>query len=157
MPETNAKSLTRISLRLVAPLMLSVALVSLLFAAYQVKTQDRTLRRELERRSEALAQSLQDSVEADIANPSLKNLQHTVDRMGHRDHIAGLAVFDPQGNPLATSSELDPILRNRMSQSGLVCAREAGCHEFIDSGSNLFHVYVMPLEGEGENSEASFY
>jgi trehalose-6-phosphate synthase len=148
MQESNAKSLTRISLRLVAPLMLSVALVSLIFAWYQVRTQERTMRRELERRSEALAQSLQDTVEADVAKPSVKGLQRTVDRMWHRDHIAGLAVFNPQGNPLATSSGLDPILRNRMAQSGLICSKEAGCHEFIESGADFFHVYAVPLQGD---------
>ena len=45
----------RTTLKLVLPLIISVALVSLLFAAYQVRTQRRNLRTDLSRRAELLA------------------------------------------------------------------------------------------------------
>ena len=54
----------RTTLKLVAPLIVSVALVSLLFAGYQVRTQKRILRSELTHRSETLGESLQESVES---------------------------------------------------------------------------------------------
>jgi len=63
MAENDHKSLVRVSLRLVTPLIASVAAISLIFAAYQVRTQDRSLRRDLERRVEALGDSMDETVE----------------------------------------------------------------------------------------------
>jgi hypothetical protein len=67
MAEQENNSLMRLSLRLVTPLVLSVAVVSLIFAAYQVRTEDRTMRRDLQRRAEVLGQSLQDDFEREIS------------------------------------------------------------------------------------------
>jgi len=53
----------RTTLKLVLPLIVSVVVVSLLFAAYQVRTDRRILRNDLSRRAEILAESLQDNAE----------------------------------------------------------------------------------------------
>jgi cell division protein FtsL len=53
----------RTTLKIILPLIVSVAAVSLLFAAYQVRTEKRTLRNDLSRRAEILGESLQESVE----------------------------------------------------------------------------------------------
>jgi cell division protein FtsL len=53
----------RTTLKIVLPLIVSVAVVSLLFAAYQVRTEKRNLRNELSRRAEILGESLQDNAE----------------------------------------------------------------------------------------------
>ena len=53
----------RTTLKIVLPLIVSVAVVSSLFAGYQVRTDRRNLRNELSRRAEILAESLQETVE----------------------------------------------------------------------------------------------
>ena len=53
----------RTTLKLVLPLIVSVALVSLVFAAYQVRTERRNLRNDVSRRAELLAESLQESIQ----------------------------------------------------------------------------------------------
>ena len=53
----------RTTLKIVLPLIISVVVVSLLFAVYQVRTQKRMLRNDLSRRAEILAESLQENVE----------------------------------------------------------------------------------------------
>ena len=53
----------RTTLKIVLPLIVSVAVVSLLFAAYQVRTERRNLRSDLSRRAEILGDSLQETVE----------------------------------------------------------------------------------------------
>jgi trehalose 6-phosphate synthase len=133
-------------MRLVAPLVLSVAVVSLLFAAYQVRTQDRTLRRDLQRRAEVLGQSLQDDFEREISTHADSALHRTIERLGHRDHILGVAVFDSQGNLLGSSATLDAGLRTRASQFALNCENDSGCHEFFDSADDIqIHVYALPI------------
>ena len=72
----------RTTLRLVLPLIVSVAVVSLLFASYQVRTQRKLLRNDLTRRAEILGDSLQESVEQLLDKGNDKGLQRLVDRFG---------------------------------------------------------------------------
>jgi trehalose-6-phosphate synthase len=149
MDNHNANSLTRISLRLIAPLAFSVAVISLLFAAYQVRTQDRALRSELEHKARALAESLQDPIEADLGKHADADLRHIVNRLGQRDQIAGLAVVDPQGSAQVASSGLDSALITQMQVAATRCRQDAGCPAFFKSAGSLFHIYVLPLHASG--------
>jgi hypothetical protein len=54
----------RTTLRISLPLIVSVAAVSLFFAAYQGRTEKRNLRNDLSRRAEILGESLQENVES---------------------------------------------------------------------------------------------
>src|ERR1700675_4541705 len=83
----------RTTLKIVLPLIVSVAVVSLLFAAYQVRTERRTLRGDLSRRAEILADSLQETVEPMLDHGPNKNLQRLVARFGQREHLKGVAVY----------------------------------------------------------------
>ncbi len=146
MADQDSNSLMRLSMRIVAPLVLSVAVVSLIFAAYQVRTQDRTLRRDLQRRAEVLGQSLQDDFEAEIASHSEATIHRTIERLGHRDHILGIAVLDPQGKLLGSSDGLDLAILNRASQFARSCQNDAGCHQFFDAGDKgQMHLYALPI------------
>ncbi len=87
----------RTTLKIVLPLIISVAVISLLFAAYQVRTERRILRNDLSRRAEILGESLQESVEPLLDHAREKNLQRLVDRFGQREHLKGVAVYDVNG------------------------------------------------------------
>ena len=105
----------RTTLKIVLPLIISVAVVSLLFAAYQVRTEKRILRNDLSRRAEILGESLQESVEPLLDRAREKNLQRLVDRFGQREHLKGVAVYDADGNVLAITPALLPLFRQRPS------------------------------------------
>jgi trehalose-6-phosphate synthase len=150
MVERDDRSLARVSFRLVTPLIVSVAAVSLLFAAYQVRTQDRSLRRDLERRTEALGDSLDETAETDISSHANASLHRSIDRLGHRDHLAGIAVFDMIGNNLASSTGLETAQREKMRDAAAGCTKPVGCHEFFESGDTMFHSFALPLEGSGQ-------
>ena len=104
----------RTTLKLVSPLIISVVVVSLLFAGYQVRTDRRLLRNDLSRRAEILAESLQENVEPqfDKKLPD-KSLQRLVDRFGQREHLKGVAVYDANGVALAMTSGLTSIFQIR--------------------------------------------
>jgi hypothetical protein len=53
----------RTTLKIVLPLLVSAATVSLLFAAYQVQTEKHIVRDDLSHRAQILGESLQESVE----------------------------------------------------------------------------------------------
>jgi trehalose-6-phosphate synthase len=142
----GTQSLTRISVGVVAPLVLSVAIVSLVFAGYQVRAQAQSMRNDLVRRSEALAETLEESVESDMARHGDSALSHTINRLGHREHIEGIGVFDPFGATLAVTTGLAPDLRGRMQTASTSCHQDSGCHSFFTDHDTLLHLLVQPLE-----------
>ena len=91
----------RTSLKMVWPLIVSVALVSGLFAWHQVRTEKRVLRNDLSRRAEILGEALQESVEPLMDRAPGRNLQRLVERFGEREHLKGVAVYDAEGRTLA--------------------------------------------------------
>src|SRR6266571_2662246 len=94
----------RTTLKIVLPLIVSVSAVSLLFAAYQVRTEKRILRNDLSRRAEILGESLQESVEPLLERAPERSLQRLVDRFGQREHLKGVAVYNAAGTAQANFS-----------------------------------------------------
>src|SRR5205823_5247791 len=102
----NQGVMMRTTLKIILPLIVSVASVSLFFAAYQVRTEKRNLRNDLSRRAEILGESLQESVEPLLEPPPEKDLQHFIERFGQREHLKGVAVYNPAGAALAITAGL---------------------------------------------------
>src|ERR1700688_4058533 len=102
----------RTALKMVLPLIVSVAVVSALFAWYQVRTERRILRSDLSRRAEILGEALQEGVEPLLEHPPEKNLQRLVERFGEREHLKGVAVYDATGRTLAITPEITAVFQN---------------------------------------------
>src|ERR1700692_1307293 len=103
----------RTTLKIILLLLVSVAAVSLLFAAYQVRTEKRNLRNDLTRRTEILGESLQENVEPLLERGQEKNLQRLVGRFEQREHLKGVAIYDATGAVLAITSGIAPVFRMR--------------------------------------------
>ena len=78
-----------LSVRLIVSLILGSTLVSLLFSYSEVVGEKRSLRSDLEHRSEVLGESLADNVERSWGSGSEAELQRLVQRFGNREHLAG--------------------------------------------------------------------
>src|SRR5207247_5839890 len=100
----------RTTLKIVLPLIVSVASVSLLFAGYQVRNERRILRNDLARRAEILAESLQESVEHELGRGQERSLHRLVERYGQRQHLQGIAIYDTAAHLLALTPGLEPDL-----------------------------------------------
>jgi len=85
-----------------------VTVVSLLFAAYQVRTERKNLRNDLSRRAELLAESLQESIERNSRKRARIRtaMQRVVDRFAQREHMKGIAVYQADGSLLVMTSTL---------------------------------------------------
>jgi alpha,alpha-trehalose-phosphate synthase [UDP-forming] len=141
----------RTTLKIVLPLIISVVVVSLLFAAYQVRTVKRNLRNELSRHAETLAESLQESIEPQFDRPLPdKSLQRLVDRFGQREHLKGIAVYNANGTMLAAASGLASILQTRPATATRAALRDSGLGEFVTIEKVPMHVYAMPLHRNGQ-------
>src|SRR5258708_24752209 len=95
-----------LSLRLIVSLILCVTAVSLLSSYFEVRSEKQSLRRDLERRAEVLADSLAGNVSPYMEKRSARELQRIVDRFGHRSRLAGVAVIDAHADSMAISSGL---------------------------------------------------
>src|SRR6202142_1401917 len=130
--------------------MLSVALVSLLFSGYQVRLERRSQRRELERRAQVLAESLQDNVETLLENGASRSMQRLVERFANREHLVGLAIYDKDGKPLAVTPALQTGLVTRPAAVDQAIAQTQEIGAFQRSGVNYLQVSAVPLRNGNE-------
>ncbi len=143
----------RTTLKLVLPLITSVALVSLLFAAYQVRKERRNLRNDLSRRAELLAESLQESIqplfEKNERN-SEKAMQRVVDRFAQREHMKGIAVYEANGNLTVMTSTLGNNFKQIPGAAQKALTTDAGHGEFTQIAESPMYLYALPLERNGK-------
>ncbi|HXN24629.1 MAG TPA: trehalose-6-phosphate synthase [Candidatus Dormibacteraeota bacterium] len=140
----------RTTLKMVLPLIVSVTVVSLLFAAYQVQTEKRILRNDLTHRAEILGESLQETVEPLFDRKPDSSMQRLVERFGRREHLKGVAVYGPSGTALATTSGLPPQLQSRPAVATRAATRNAGGGEFLRIDQVPLHIYALPLHRDGQ-------
>jgi trehalose-6-phosphate synthase len=131
--------------RLILPLILGIALASLLSSWYEVHMALRGLRGDLEKRSEVLGDSLVGSVERALDRGSSREMQEIVLRFGNREHLAGIAVCDDSGAFLAITPALRPQFQNCPGSviQAIADNRERGAYT-RPSGSYL-HIYALPI------------
>ena len=141
----------RTTLKLILPLIVSVAVVSLFYAGYQARTARRILRNDLTHRAEILAESLQENVEAQFERPAPnKALQKLVDRFGQREHVKGVAVYDSKGVALAMTSGLTPLLQLRPAAAAHAAESNKGYGEFVELNDQPLHEYAVPLHRDDQ-------
>jgi trehalose-6-phosphate synthase len=153
----------RTALKMVLPLIVSVAVVSVLFAWYQVRTERRVLRNDLSRRAEILGEALQESVEPVLDRGPDRNLQRLVERFGEREHLKGVAVYDAEGKPLAITPGIAPIFQNWPDAVKNAAGKNQEQDEFLSeqrfdkTGNEVtlaMHIHAVPLHLDGESAGA---
>src|SRR5882724_8410137 len=135
----------RTTLKIILPLIVSVAAVSLLFAAYQVRTEKRILRNDLSRRAAILGESLQE------------NVQPLVERFGQREHLKGVAIYGATGAALAITPGIALEFRMRPTAATRAAQADTGAGEFLSAEQiNAYnnetvpiHIYALPLHSRG--------
>jgi len=135
-------------LKLFVPVLLAVIAVSLLFSGYLVRRDRRIQERDLSRRTELLAASLDESVTPLIG--SRQELQRLVERWGNRKGLVGIAVYDSHGRALAVSSRLAKTLASPPVTVGRATENGAGAGEFATLEDSPVYIYATPLERDQE-------
>jgi len=140
----------RTTLKIVIPLAVSVLSVSLLYGAYQIRTERRNLRNDLSHRSEVLAENLQESLESSPSRATDRNLSHIVERYGQREHLLGVAVYDNAGEAIAITHGLSPSFASQPPLAAQAAQMNKGLGEFREMSGAPLHLYAVPLHKEGE-------
>lgn len=135
----------RVTLRLIASLVVAATLVVFVFTSLQ-SHQDRLRReRDLQRQSRVLAESLAESVELLLRRGQPEELQALVDRFGGREHLAGIAVFATDGKLLAMTSGLSPNFEIPGAIARQAMQDPEGRGLFQMQGPRRWHLQVVPL------------
>src|SRR3989454_3404020 len=149
----------RTALKIVLPLIVSVAVVSLLFAAYQVRTEKRLLRNDLSHRTEIQGANLQESMDRLLERRAEGNFKRLAERFSQREHLKGVVVHDAAASPLAITSGLAPISRARPEAAIRAAKQDSGAGEFLPADQFSFadprqqipmHIFALPLHHGGE-------
>ena len=131
--------------RLIVSLVVGITLVSLCSSYYQVVMQKRGLRRDLQRRAEVLGESLARNVVRDLERDVPQTLQRTVQQFANREHLAGLAVYDPQGHPIAVTTNLEPLMGSAPAVVLQALKEEHDTSAFLRVGDSSINIYALPL------------
>jgi len=100
-----------LSVRLIVSLIVGITLVSSAFSYYEVIEKKRSLRNDVQRRAEDLAESLAGSLErAWDSTDSSCDFQRVVQRFGSRERLLGVTVYDRTGKMLAGTPALNKLL-----------------------------------------------
>ena len=134
-----------LSARLIVSLIVGVTLVSLCSSYYQVLVLNRGLQKDLQRRAEVLGESLARNVERDLERDAQHTLQQTVQQFANREHLAGLAVYDPQGHPIAVTTNLQPLMASAPAIVLQALQQNHDTSAFLRMGSASIHIYALPL------------
>jgi alpha,alpha-trehalose-phosphate synthase [UDP-forming] len=134
-----------LSARLIVSLIIGVTLVSLCSSYYQVLVLKRGLRKDLQHRAEVLGESLARNVERDLDRDAHQTLQRTVQHFANREHLTGLAVYDPQGTPIAVTAELEPLMTSAPWVVQQALKQNQNTDAFLRMGSASVNVYALPL------------
>src|SRR5215831_8703676 len=139
-----------LSARLIISLIIGITLVSLCTSYYQVLVQSRSMRKDLDRRSELLGESLARNVERDLERDAPRTLQKTVQQFANREHLAGLAVYDPQGHPLAVTTNLQPLMESAPSIVLQSLKENHDAKAFLRMGIASIHIYALSLHNSAD-------
>jgi trehalose-6-phosphate synthase len=144
----------RTALKMVLPLIVSVAVVSMLFAWYQVRTERRILRSDLSKRAEILGEALQESVQPLLDHAPDRNLQRLVERFSEREHLKGVAVYDAAGRALAITPGIAAIFQDWPDVVKNAAGRDQQQDAFLGSqivdkygneNVSAMHIHAVPL------------
>ena len=134
-----------LSARLIISLVVGVTLVSLCSSGYEVFVVKASLRRDLQRRAEVLGESLAGNVDRDIEKGTRQTLQKTVQRFANREHLKGLAVYDPAGHVIAVTSDLASPMNEAPSVVLQTLKEDHETDVFQKLGGTRVHIRALPL------------
>ena len=138
----------KITLRLVVSLVIVVGLVAGGFSFYQVRTEKIRLKSELERRTILLAESIQESVTPLLLSDSSLKLSLLVQRFSNRVGFQGIAVHDADGQLLASTADLEPMIQGSGPQIVHVLTEYRPVGVFVRVGNRRTYRYASPLVQE---------
>ncbi|HET7185729.1 MAG TPA: trehalose-6-phosphate synthase [Terriglobales bacterium] len=135
----------RIVARLIGCLLLSVLIVSVLSSYYQAERERYVLRRELEKRADVLAESLQARVESMLHRGDIAAVGKLAQRFADKQQLAGIVVYGDGEKPLAISSSLAGLILRKPETLSRTLLEDAARGQFLRLDGHPVHFRAVPL------------
>jgi trehalose 6-phosphate synthase len=140
----------RIGIRLILSLVVIIGVVAAAFSYWHVYHEENRLKTDLDRRAAILSESLKENIELVSSNRfEASILSRIVDKFSNRERLLGIAVFDPEGEPIAVSTALDKkwdLASGRVADFSVEAASKALVEgEFLRVNGELIHIYASPV------------
>jgi len=149
----------RLVARFILYLILCILVVSLSSSYYQIDTERRSLKKELQKRAEVLSASLEQNVEPLLAGNAEPQLKRLVERFGNTEHLAGIAVYEQSGKLIAATPGIEAQVANWQNPVSEAIAANQPREKFVRlpavASPRRFHVpwwndhrlylYALPL------------
>jgi trehalose-6-phosphate synthase len=138
----------RITLRIVFSILVVVSLAVLLFTRLQVNQERERLVLDLERRASLLGESFKETIEPLVEKGQFHRLQKIVEKFGHRERFAGLAIYDPTDKLVAATPRLGSDLVSPPPFVLQVMNSDEEGGAFVTLGGKQRYMHVLPLHRE---------
>ena len=138
----------RITFRIIFSILLMISALVLLFTLLQVRQERERLALDLERRASLLGESFKETIEPLVEKGQFHRLQKIVEKFGHRERFAGLAIYDAKDKLVAATPHLGSDLASPppFVMQAMNSDEEGGV--FLPIGERERYMHVLPLHRE---------
>lgn len=126
-------------------IVIMISLVVATFTINQVYSEEHRLKSDLKYRSTLLADSLKETVEPNFINKSHGQLQNLVNRFDTEERLAGMNIYDNNGNPIATSSSLPREIPEAKQVAADAMDQNKENGDFIEVDGRKMYFLAVPL------------
>jgi trehalose-6-phosphate synthase len=144
----------KLSLRLIAYLVISISLVTFVVARSQVRAEKQGLRDDLSRRAKVLTESLQETIESISPKDTRTQYPRIVERFGNRERLAGIAIYGRGGELLLSTAGLEQTLKDPPDAFVECKANDSEAGGFTKLGETSMYVYAVPVDRDNGFSGA---
>lgn len=136
----------KITLRLIASLIIVAAVVAGIFSFLQARDEKYRLADELERRAIILSDSLRESIQILIKNNERSKLDQLLERFGNRERLLGLIIYGADGRFISETPGLSSALRQPFPHTNRALHQNRGTGGFERLAGGFIYVYAVPID-----------
>lgn len=131
--------------RLIGSLFIGVTVVSLFSSYFEVSSEQRHQRADLERRAEVFGESLAENIEPHFEHSTYSELRRIVERYANREHLVGIAIYDSHADVIAITPGLATNFSKAPQLVTTVESSNQAMGEFTELNGGYSHIYVLPM------------
>ncbi len=137
-------------MKLVWPLVAAMSTISFGFASYQASAESQSRYRELRQRVQSQAEGLRETAERLLDRGAVTQLSRVTGRLGQRDGVLGVVIYDTQGNPAVDTGALRQRFRISEAQLASLATSAVPGGEWLRLQGQALLAYGIALHRGGQ-------
>ncbi len=137
-------------MKLVWPLVAAMSTISFGFASYQASAESQSRYRELRQRVQSQAEGLRETAERLLDRGAVTQLTRVTGRLGQRDGVLGVVIYDTQGNPAVDTGALRQRFRISEAQLASLATSAVPGGEWLRLQGQALLAYGIALHRGGQ-------